>query len=227
MEMTPQRWQNTKDYLSQVFGRTDSDPQLSTLMQRATAAGLPDIAVSADVGRLLQLLAMMACREPRSRGVIIELGTLAGYSSIWLARGLAPNQRLITIEFNPKHAAFARDEFETAGVADRTKVITGAALDVLPGLARDLGPASVDLVFFDAIKSEYPDYLRHVRPMLREGGLLVADNALGAGNWWIDGPAGDPSLEAVDRFNRMVANDPGFAAACVPIREGVLIARKL
>jgi predicted O-methyltransferase YrrM len=226
MDMTPQRWQYTKDYLSEVFGRTDDDPQLATLMQRAAAAGLPDIAVSADVGRLLQLLAMMACRAPDSRAKIIEVGTLAGYSGIWLARGLPTHGHLTTIEFEPKHAAFAAGEFQRAGVGERVGVITGAALDVLPHLAHDMGPASIDLAFLDAIKTEYPQYLHHLKPMIRPGGLLIADNALGSGNWWIDA-AGDPTRDSVDAFNRAVAADPAFTTACIPIREGVLIARKL
>lgn len=224
MDMTPQRWEYTKGYLHEVFGRPDE--QLETLMQRAIGAGLPDIAVSSDVGRLLQLLAMMACRGPDSRGAAIEVGTLAGYSGIWLARGMPPSARLTTIELDPRHAAFALGEFKRAGVGDRVGVITGAALDVLPRLAREMGPASIDLAFLDAVKTEYPQYLETLRPMIRPGGLLIADNALGSGNWWIDCES-DPTRRAVDAFNRAVASDPGFAAACVPIREGVLIARRL
>jgi caffeoyl-CoA O-methyltransferase len=226
MDMTPQRWQYTKDYLNEVFGRTQDDPQLSTLMQRATAAGLPDIAVSADVGRLLHLLAMTVCRAPDSRAKIIEVGTLAGYSGIWLARALPPHGRLTTIEFEPRHAAFALGEFQRAGVGERVGVITGAALDVLPRLAKEMGPASIDLAFLDAVKTEYPQYLQHLKPMIRPGGLLIADNALGSGTWWIDAK-GDPTRDAVDAFNRAVAADPAFDTACIPIREGVLIARKL
>ncbi|HYE60902.1 MAG TPA: class I SAM-dependent methyltransferase [Phycisphaerales bacterium] len=165
MEMTPQRWDATRDYLARVFG--GSDPHLATLMDRARAAGLPDIAVSPDVGRLLQLLATTATQAPAARGVIIEVGTLAGYSGIWLARALPPAGRLIAIEFEPKHAAFAQREFEAAGLADRVQVITGAALDVLPRLARELGPASIDVAFIDAVKTEYLAYFEHLRPMIR------------------------------------------------------------
>ncbi len=231
MDMTSQRWDNTKKYLNQVFGApTGNAPlaeQLRTLMPRAVAAGLPDIAVSGDVGALLRLLTMMACGDSASRGKVLELGTLAGYSGIWIALGLPADGRLITIEFNPVHAEFAKGEFRRAGVGEKVRVITGAALDVLPSLAQELGPGSLDLVFIDAIKTEYNEYLRLVRPLLRRGGLLVIDNALGSGHWWIDDAPGDPSHEAVDRMNRAVAADAGFAAACVPSREGVMIARKL
>jgi caffeoyl-CoA O-methyltransferase len=225
MDMTPERWENTSHYLQEVFGREDA--QLRTLMTRAVAAGLPDIAVSAEVGRLLKLLAMTPTREPRSRGLILELGTLAGYSGIWLARGLPPGGRLITVEFNPVHAAFAQKEFEAAGVARQVRVVTGAALDVLPKLARELGPESIDLAFVDAVKTEYSEYFRLIKPLLRPGGFFLADNALGSSFWIDDEPGSSPERDAVDAFNRMVAGDREFEAACVPIRQGVLVARKM
>ena len=156
----------------------------------------------------------------------IEVGTLAGYSGIWIARGLAPGGRLITIEYEPKHANFARRQFERAGVSDRVDLRVGAALDVLPTLAKELGPASVDVVFLDAVKTEYPAYWEIVRPMIRPGGLILADNVLGGGSWWIDN-AGEPSRDAADRFNRLVAGDPHFEAVAVPLREGVLIGRRV
>jgi caffeoyl-CoA O-methyltransferase len=224
MDMTPQRWEYTRNYLHDVFGRPDE--QLATLMQRAVAAGLPDIAVSADVGRMLQLLAMMACRGQGARGAIIEVGTLAGYSGIWLARGLPPHGKLTTLELDPKHAAFAQSEFQRAGVGGQVSIITGAALDVLPRLAREMGAASIDLAFIDAVKTEYLRYFEVLKPMIRPGGLLVADNTLGSGNWWIDCES-DPTRTAVDAFNRAVATDPDFVASCVPIREGVVIARRV
>lgn len=220
MDMTPERWDATCAYLDDVFGAQDE--QLRTLMTRAVAAGLPDIAVSASVGHLLMVLAKTAGAR-----TIVEVGTLGGYSGIWLARGLAPGGRLITVEASPVHAAFARGEFDKAGVGDRVEVREGKGLEVLPALVAELGEGSVDLVFLDAIKTEYPGYLPHAKALLRPGGLLTADNALGGGSWWIDGEAGsDESRDAADRFNRLVAGDADFDAACVPIREGVLIARK-
>lgn len=223
MEMTEQRWQATSSYLQDVFGRPDD--QLATLMQRAVAAGLPDIAVSAEVGRLLTLLATMSA--PGGARTIVEVGTLAGYSGIWLARGLASSGRLITIEIDPRHAAFAKGEFERAGVGPWVDQRLGAALEVLPGLVRELFPGFVDLVFLDAVKTEYPAYLALLAPIIRPGGLLLADNALGGGSWWIDGAPGEsPDRDAVDAFNRAVASDPSFDAACIPIRQGLLIARK-
>src|SRR6185436_15660627 len=203
------------------------DEQLTTLSPRAVAAGLPDIAVSPDVGRLLMLLTGMT-DGGRGARLAIEVGTLAGYSGIWIARGLAPGGRLITIESVSAHADFAQREFDTAGLSASVEIRRGAALQVLPALAQELGPGSVDLVFLDALKREYSDYFGLVRPLIAPGGLLVADNVLGSGSWWIDEPAGrSADRDGADRFNHLVASDPDFEAVDVPIREGVLIARRM
>jgi predicted O-methyltransferase YrrM len=227
MDMTPSRWSYTASYLIDVFGAQDD--QLATLMPRAVAAGIPAISVSPDVGRLLMLLAGMAGRG-RGHGarVAIEVGTLAGYSGIWIARGLASDGRLITIESEPAHADFAQREFETAGVSASVEIRRGAALQVLTSLAAELGPGSVDFVFVDATKREYPEYFAVLRPMIAAGGLLVADNVLGSQTWWIDAPPGrNLDRDSVDRFNRIVAADRDFETVAVPIREGVLIARRM
>lgn len=220
MDMTPQRWSNTLAYLTGVFG--GQDEHLAGLMERASAAGLPRIAVAPEVGRLLQLLTGAV-----NARLVIEVGTLGGYSGIWIARGLAPGGKLITIEISGTHADFAQGEFERAGVAGRVQIRRGAALEVLPKIAREIKPGSVDLVFLDALKTEYAAYTALVRPLLREGGLLLADNALGAG-YWIDDPPGiDANRDAADAFNRQMAGDPGFVTTCVPTGSGLLIARKI
>lgn len=220
MDITPDRWDATNVYLDTVFGREDGP--LAGLMPRAVAAGLPDIAVSAGVGSMLTVLARLVGAE-----VIVEVGTLAGYSGIHLARGMSAGGRLITIEAEPKHADFAERAFAEAGLAGRVTVRRGTGLDELPRLTDELGPGAVDLVFLDAVKTEYPDYLPHAKRLLRPGGLLVADNALGSGEWWIDDvPGTNASRDAADRFNRLVAADPDFESFCTPIRQGVLVARK-
>ncbi len=219
MDMTPERWNYTRDYLRKTFG--DEDAHLAGLMQEAVRAGLPDIAVSPEVGRLLTLLVQTS--EGR-RG--IEVGTLAGYSAIWLARGLRDDGKLYTIEAEDKHAAFAEEQLARAGVAERVEVIRGKGLEVLDRLAAELGPGSVDFVFLDAIKTEYPDYFRKVRPLIKVGGWLIADNVLGAGNWWVDDEQ-NASRQAADELNRTLASDPDFLATAVPLREGVLLARRI
>ncbi|MGH3650845.1 MAG: O-methyltransferase [Acidimicrobiia bacterium] len=213
MPMTPERWTYTGDYAAEVFGQYDE--HLSGLMARAVEAGLPAISVSGDVGRLLKILVSMTEAK-----LAIELGTLAGYSAIWIARGMAEDGRLITVEFEDKHADFAQAEFEKAGVADKVEIVRGAALDVLPDIVSEVGDDSVDFVFIDAQKSEYVDYFHLVRPLVKVGGLLVADNVYGTGAGWIDEGHG------TDEFNRLVASDPDFEAVATPMREGVLIARR-
>lgn len=217
--MTNGRWRHTCEYLDTVFGRQDE--HLAGLMPRAIEAGIPDIAVSASVGRMLLTLARLVDAK-----LIVEVGTLAGYSGIWLARGLSDGGKLVTVEPNELHAGFAERMFDEAGVADRVQVIRGYGMPELERLAGERAGAA-DLVFLDAIKSEYPDYLPHAKRLLRPGGLLVADNMLGSGDWWIDTPQGQSeSRDAADTVNRLVAGDEGFEAFCVPIREGVMVAQK-
>lgn len=211
--MTPERWSYIGDYAEDVFGRYDD--HLAGLMGRAVDAGLPPIAVSADVGRLLKILVEMT--EAR---LAIELGTLAGYSGIWIARGLADGGKLLTVEHNDDHADFAQSEFDAAGVADKVEIVRGEALAVLPAIADRVGEESVDFVFIDARKSEYVDYFRLLKPLVKPGGTLVADNVYATGAGWIDEGHG------TDEFNRLVAADPEFEAVATPMREGVLIARK-
>ena len=216
--MTPERWAFINEYAREVFG--NQDQLLAELEIEAKEAGLPHMAISSDVGRLLKLLATTT----RGR-LALEVGTLGGYSGIWITRGLAPDGRLITIEMEDKHADFAQDQFERAGLADRIEIRRGAALDVLQTLAGELEPGSVDVVFIDAAKEEYPDYFRLIRPLVAVGGVLMADNIYGTSLGWIDNPDA-PGIAETNTFNRTVADDQEFEAVGVPIRSGVLIARR-
>lgn len=211
--MTPERWEFLANYANELFG--DAEPQLVSMMDRASAAGLPRIAVSPDVGRLLTILTSLT----RGR-LALELGTLAGYSGVCIARGLSGDGKLITVEYEDRHADFAEGEFAAAGLDGKVEVVRGAALEVLPGIADRIGPGSIDLVFLDAVKSEYLDYFEAVKSLIAPGGLLVADNVYGTGQGWIDQGYG------TDAFNRAVAQDPGFTATITPMREGLLIALK-
>jgi caffeoyl-CoA O-methyltransferase len=211
--MTPERWDLLDGYSREVFG--SEDDHLSGLMHEAVAAGLPDIAVTADVGRLLRILTSM------TRGLLaVEVGTLAGYSGIWIARGLRPHGKLITIELEPKHAAFAREQFARAGVADQVDIRLGKGIEVLTALAAELEPGSVDVLFIDAVKTEYSEYFQAARPLIAVGGLVLADNVLGTSEGWVDQGYG------TDPFNRLIAADPDFEAVAVPLRQGVMIARR-
>lgn len=220
MEMTPARWEKTGVYLDEVVGGDEG--ALSGVMGRAVAAGIPNIAVSADVGRLLLMLT-------RLTGVsrALELGTLAGYSGTWIARGVKPGGRLFTVEPEGKHADFAAGTFAENGVGDRVTILRTTGLEAIEEMRHAHGDGSFDLIFIDAIKSEYPDYWKGCRGLIRSGGLLIADNTLGAGSWWIDEPGGDrASWAGADALNRMVCADPDFDATIVTNRQGLLIARR-
>lgn len=214
MPMTPERWSYLSNYADEVFG--DEDEGLAGLGERAGAAGLPSWAVTADVGRFLQMLVALTPGR-----LALELGTLGGYSAIWIARGLAQEGKMISVELDERHAVFAEGEIARAGMADKIEVVRGAALEVLPEIHDRFGPKSVDFVFIDAVKEEYTDYFEAVKPMVAVGGLIVADNIYGTGQGWIDEGYG------TDAFNRHVAADPDFDTTATPMRAGLLIARKL
>ena len=213
MTMTPERWKYLGRYSRDLFG--SQDDHLATMMDEAVAAGLPDISVTADVGRLLMILTSLTPGR-----LAIEVGTLAGYSGIWIARGLSDTGRLITIEFEPKHAEFARRQFERAGVGSAVEVRVGAGIEILSGLGDELAPGSVDVVFLDAVKTEYSDYFKLARPLIAPGGLVLADNVYATGAGWVDEGHG------TDEFNRLVASDPDFETVAVPLRQGIMIARR-
>jgi predicted O-methyltransferase YrrM len=148
------------------------DPALSAALESSDAAGLPHIAVSAQQGKFLSLLAG-AIQARR----VLELGTLGGFSTIWLARGVGPQGRVVTLEYEPKHAEVARVNLQRAGVADRVQVVVGAALDTLPKVTG--GP--FDLVFIDADKDNYPAYLEWAIKLARPGSVIVLDNVVRQG----------------------------------------------
>ncbi|HWB19698.1 MAG TPA: O-methyltransferase [Phycisphaerales bacterium] len=216
--MSPKRWEFMLAYSQEVFGQEPAS--MRSLKDRATAQGIPDIAITADVGRLLKLLVSTTPAK-----LVIEVGTLGGYSALWMAQALAHGGRLICVEINKDYADFARQRFHEFGVDDRISIRVGAGKDVLEKLAHELGPDSVDAVFLDAVKVEYCDYWKIARPMLKRGGLLLADNVYGSDDWWIDEESKTTRV-AVDKFNRMVAGDADFTTVALPIRQGLLVARR-
>ena len=211
--MTPDTWDYLNAYSLEVFG--SQDEHLSGLMNEAVAAGLPDISVTPDVGRLLKILTSMTPGR-----LAIEVGTLAGYSGIWIARGLASDGRLITIEYEQKHADHASKQFERAGVSGKVEIRVGPGIAVLETLVEELEPGSVDVLFLDAIKTEYSDYFRIARPLIAPGGLVLADNVYGTTIGWIDEGYG------TDEFNRLITADPDFETVAVLAGDGVVIARR-
>jgi len=217
MDMTPDRWQRTIAYLRELFAPEDDHHR--SIMPRAVAAGLPDIAVGPDAGKFLQMLVALAGGR-----LVVEVGTLAGYSTIWLARGLAQGGRIVSIDVSDKHLDVARREAAAAGVAERTSFRHGRAGDIMPKLLAELGAGSCDLILFDAQRSEYPALLPSAKQLLRPRGLLVADNALDARRWTPDpAPPGEPP-DDMDTFNRLLAADKAFSSMIVPLGNGLLVA---
>jgi predicted O-methyltransferase YrrM len=187
------------EYAEQLFAL--NDPLLQAALDASRAAGLPEISVSPAQGRLLQVLATGAGAR-----MILEIGTLGGYSAICLARALTPAGRLITLEVNPSHAAVARANIARAGLADATSVIVGPALETLPTLT---GP--FDFIFIDADKPSYPEYLSWALRLSRPGTLIVADNVVRDGGI-IDAASADPRIQGMRQFLQVLADEPRVTA---------------
>ncbi|MCB9591225.1 MAG: O-methyltransferase [Sandaracinaceae bacterium] len=188
------------------------DPALDAAFRAAADHGFPAIQLAPSEGRLVEMLASMI----QARRVV-EIGTLTGYSAIRLARGLAPGGLLWTIERDPAHAAVAKRRIADAGFADRVEVLEGDAMLELPPLA-ELGP--FDLVFLDADKGRYDQYGRWAHANLREGGVLLADNAYFFGRLLED----DPDADAMRRFHEEAAER--FRTVCIPTPDGLLLGVK-
>lgn len=181
----------------------DPDEALDQALADSRAAGLPAINVAPNQGKLLQLMAQMVGARR-----ILEVGTLGGYSTIWLGRALPPDGELISLEFEPRHAEVARRNIARAGLADRVEVQVGAAIDLLPKLA---GP--FDFTFIDADKPSNPDYFREALRLSRPGGVIVVDNVVRAGAV-VERPD-DPAAQGVRRMNALIAAEPRVTATAV------------
>jgi predicted O-methyltransferase YrrM len=201
--MTQQLWTDVDRYISDLL--VGPDPALEAAMADSAAAGLPPISVTPNLGKLLQLLA-----RAQQAHAILEIGTLGGYSTIWLARALPPGGRLITLEANPKHAQVARANIARAGLAELVDIRLGKALDTLPKIAAEnAGP--FDLIFIDADKSNIPDYFTWSLKLSRKGSLIIVDNVVRKGNV-IDAASTDPDVQGVRKFNQMLATEKRVVA---------------
>lgn len=200
------------EYITSLFARDDD--VLAALREAADREGLPPISIGAVTGRLLQVL-ISAARAER----VLEVGTLGGYSAIWMARALPPSGRLVTIEIDERHADFARRYFTRAGLDDRIEVRVGRALDVLPAFDGE----RFDVVFLDADKEPLPTYLDWSLRLLRPGGLLVADNALWGGRV-LDPTTEDEGTRGVREFNRRLATDERLRGTIIPVGDGLAVA---
>ena len=199
------------EYVRALFA--PEDDLLRELRVEAEQRGLPQIQISPEEGRLLQVL-LTAARAGR----VLEIGTLAGYSAIWMARALPQGGRLVTIEIEPAHAELAREFVTRAGLADVVDVRTGDARVLLEELD-DKEP--FDACFIDADKSGYPVYLQHALRLVRSGGLILGDNALWSGRVLRE-PESDET-RAMQAFNQRLAQ-PDLLGTIVPVRDGLAVA---
>jgi predicted O-methyltransferase YrrM len=199
-------WSEVDRYYEDLL--SPADPILEAALSVSRAAGLPDIQVSPLQGKFLHLLAKtFGARR------ILEIGTLGGYSTIWLARALPSEGRLLSLEMDPKHAEVARANVARAGLGQVVEIRLGNALETLPKLAEQKeGP--FDLVFIDADKTSYPEYLEWARRLARKGSLLVADNVVRRGDVTIEGSS-DPSVQGIRRMNEQLAQDPRLIATVI------------
>jgi predicted O-methyltransferase YrrM len=204
--MTQEQWTAVDRYLTDLL--VPPDPALDAALQASAAAGLPPIHVSPNQGKLLLLLARV-----QGARAILEIGTLGGYSTIWLARALPAGGRLITLEADPRHAEVARANIARAGLADVVELRLGRALETLPQLAAE-GRGPFDLIFIDADKPSYPDYLAWVLKLSRRGSLILADNVVRDGAV-IDAASGDPRVQGVRRFHELLAAEPRVSATAI------------
>jgi caffeoyl-CoA O-methyltransferase len=207
-------------YIEDLFD--PSDDVLEAALRDSRRAGLPEINISPNQGRLLQLLVGMAGARR-----ILEIGTLGGYSAIHLARALPENGTLISLEIDEHHAEVARNNVARAGLADKVEIRVGDAHELLAALiADDRGP--FDVVFIDADKESYPAYLDASLHLVREGSLILGDNTIRGGT--VLDPQ-DATARATREFNERIARDPNLSGIVLPlIREvidGLTIARVL
>ena len=201
---TDRMWTEVDNYITDCF--VPGDDALDAALAASEAAGLPRINVAPNQGKLLMLLA-------RAIGArrILEVGTLGGYSTIWLARGLAPGGRLVTLEANAKFAEVARANIAGAGLAERVEIRLGKALDTLPGLVAE---APFDLVFIDADKVNNPNYFTWALKLTKRGSLIIIDNVVREGSV-LDAKSADASVQGTRRALEMMSTEPRVTATAI------------
>jgi predicted O-methyltransferase YrrM len=197
------KWTEVDDYIASLL--IPPDAALDGALKASDEAGLPPINVSANQGKLLMLFARML----NARN-ILEIGTLGGYSTIWMARGMAEGGRLITLEYEAKHAEVATANLVRAGLSGRVEIRVGRAGDTLPKLVEE-GRGPFDLVFIDADKQGYTEYLQWSMKLSRRGTVIVADNVVRNGAI-TDEASSDEMVQGIRRFNRALAAEKRVSA---------------
>lgn len=201
--MNPDQWTAVDNYFNNLL--LPLDPVLESTLTASQAAGLPAFNVAPNQGKLLQLIARLHGAKR-----ILEVGTLGGYSTIWLARALPDGGKLITLEKNPDYARVACANFAQAGLAEVIELRLGAAIDTLPRLAAEnAGP--FDLIFIDADKVSTADYFIWALKLARPGSIIIVDNVVRNGAV-TDANSTDPNVQGVRRFLRLIAGEPRVSA---------------
>jgi len=207
----------TAEHFAYIAAHTiPEDELLRDLRTRAEALGIPPIHIAPEQAAFLQVL-LRAARVKE----VVEVGTLAGYSAIAMARALPKDGKLTTIELDRTHYEFAIDAFARSDVRERITAIHGAGMDVLPHLPDN----SADAAFLDADKASYPEYLEESLRIVRQGGLILVDNAFAFGQLFDEHPT-DPEANAIKAFNDQIAADPRLQSVIVPIGDGLWLATR-
>jgi len=204
--MSQEQWTAVDRYFSDQL--VPHDPTLEAALKASADAGLPPINVSPTQGRLLHLLARL-----QGARKILEIGTLGGYSTIWLARALPEDGHLVTLEALAKHARIAEANIANAGLADIVEIRVGAALDTLPRLAEE-GKGPFDLTFIDADKERIPEYFRWALEMSHPGSVVIVDNVV-RGGAVTDAATSDPDVKGVRRFIELLASEPRVTGTAI------------
>lgn len=218
--MSRETWTAIDDYLTDTL--IDNDPALNEALAAQRDAGLPEINVSPPQGKLLMLFAQMIGARR-----ILEIGTLGGYSTIWMAKALDGNGKIITLEIDALHAAVAKSNLDNAGFGAIAEVRLGPAIDTLGGLIDTEGP--FDLVFIDADKPSNPAYFEKALELTKPGSIIIVDNIVRQGAL-ADADSTDPNIVAVRRLNELVAADDRVTATAIQTvggkgYDGFLLAR--
>ncbi len=197
-------WTQVDRYFCERLAPTGPGDELDAALAANKKADLPAIDVSRLQGKFLEFLV-------RSSGArrVLEIGTLGGYSTLWLARGLPEDGKIVTLEFDPHHAETARENLRNAGVLGRVDLRVGPAMDNLPALENAAAP--FDLIFIDADKESYPEYLEWALKLSRPGTVIVADNVVRDGNV-VDAEHDDHGIQGIRRFTELLAADPRLSA---------------
>jgi predicted O-methyltransferase YrrM len=204
--MSQDQWSAVDRYFTEQLHLSDST--LEAAIQANAAAELPAIDVAPNQGKFLQLLARLVRANK-----ILEIGTLGGYSTIWLARALPPEGRLVSLEFSPKHAEVAKSNIQRAGLSDRVQIRVGAALDSLPHIEKE-GLAPFDFIFIDADKPNNPGYLEWAIKLARPGTLIIVDNVVRDGAV-ADASNTDPAIQGTRKMFASMSRDTRLSATAL------------